>query len=85
MSKKTENHRMYKIRGLATHRKMLKNGSRMKTGVGQSTVSYCPHCTEAQQKENSDKWRSHPQYMVHVSITAQKTAHCKNGHSWKVR
>jgi hypothetical protein len=85
MSRSDEKHRLYSIRGLATHRKMLRNGSRTKTGIGTSTVSYCPHCTDEQQKANNDKWRTDPQYMIHCSVTGQTVGHCKNGHSWKIR
>lgn len=46
-------------------------------GRAPKLVSYCPEC----QPTNV----AHPQYNVHVSVTARtKTASCKAGHIWKV-
>lgn len=89
MSKKSEHgNRIYRIRGAVTRRKLRqlhpKSGPGSKPGFTERT--YCPDCTEEQQKDASNgRFRAHPQYAVHAAVSGQqKRAVCKNLHSWPV-
>jgi hypothetical protein len=78
MSAKHGDQRLYKIRGLATRKKTLSNGSRTNTKPGISYRVYCTSCEPVMGR---------PEESAHVTIDmpGPKVISCKNGHLTEVR